>query len=78
MTYFKVINRQTRVSQILNSKEVATFFRNNNARDYAVSNALSPKDRALNNLLNSIVIASFGLAIVILATEIVRNIFTIL
>ena len=36
-TQFKVINRTTRIEQILNASEVARFFTFNNIREYAIS-----------------------------------------
>jgi len=87
MTYYKVINRATRNEQIFSKKEMENFFYSglekgkkplNNWRDYAVSQTLSPKHKALNNFIDAIAISCFSLAFVILITEIVRDNFTIL
>jgi hypothetical protein len=36
-TQFKVINRTTRIEQILNASEVARFFKLNSIKEYAIS-----------------------------------------
>lgn len=78
MRYFKVTNRETRNAQILNDVEFSVFFKKNDIRDYAIYKSLSPKDKQINNFIDSVAISCFGLAFIILITEIVRDNFTIL
>tara|TARA_R100000655_G_scaffold90012_2_gene130555 strand:- start:869 stop:1126 length:258 start_codon:yes stop_codon:yes gene_type:complete len=85
MTYYKVTNRTTRKTQIFNASEYANFFGylgngkyRNDFSNYAVSTTLNPKDKAFNSFLDSLAFACFGLAFIILITEIVRDNFTIL
>ena len=79
--YFKVINRVTREEQIFNSEEFDRFFHCfydeqtqkvkyiNNMRDYAIHCIKRDKDEWLLNLA----LACFGVAIVLLVTEIIMQ-----
>ncbi len=78
MRYFKITNRETRSAQILTELELTTFFKKNSIRDYAISNTLSPKDKQINNFIDVVAVSCFGLAFIILITEIIRDNFTIL
>jgi len=73
MTYFKVVNRTTRTEQIFNHNEAIQFFKKNNIREYAVSNALNPKDTIINNFVNTIAISFFSVAFVILISNVIFN-----
>ena len=75
MKYYKVINRETRKEQIFTNDELNTFLVKNKFNDYAISKTLSPKDQAFNNMLDSIAIACFSLAFIVLATEFITRIF---
>ena len=75
MTYFKVVNRQTRQAQIFTNDELNTFLSKNNFNDYAISRTLSPKDKAFNDVVDTILVSSFSLAIIVLTTELITRIF---
>lgn len=71
MVYFKVVNRTTRTEQLFNHNEAIQFFKKNNIREYAVSNALSPKDKKINDFINTVAISFFSVAFVILISNII-------
>jgi len=75
MTYFKVVNRTTRKEQIFTNDELNTFLIKNKFNDYAISKTLSPRNKAFNNMLDTIAVACFSLAFIVLATEIITRIF---
>ena len=78
---FRVINRTTREEQVFNSKELKRFFHceydhqtgkikyNNDWNDYAVS-SIKPKTESWLEVLG---FAFLGMAIIIIATEIVMQ-----
>ena len=51
-TQFKVINRTTRIEQILNASEVARFFKLNSIKEYAIS-TIKPTEDILETLFIS-------------------------
>jgi hypothetical protein len=51
-TQFKVISRNTRKEQILNASEVATFFKLNSIKEYAIS-TIKPTEDILETLFIS-------------------------
>ncbi len=73
MRYFKVTNRQTRNAQILNDVEFSVFFKKNNIRDYAIYKSLSPKDKAFNNMIDTIATSLFAVAFIVLITNFITN-----
>ena len=73
MRYFKVTNRQTRNAQILNDVEFSVFFKKNNIRDYAIYKTLSPKDKAFNNMIDTIATSLFAVAFIVLITKFITN-----
>jgi len=73
MRYFKVTNRQTRNAQILNDVEFSVFFKKNNIRDYAIYKTLSPKDKAFNNMIDTIATSLFAVAFIVLITNFITN-----
>jgi len=73
MTYFKVTNRETRNELILTNDELLTFLKKNSVREYAISQTLSPKDKAFNEVLDTIAVSCFSVAFIILATNIITN-----
>lgn len=75
MRYFKVTNRETRNAQILNDVEFSVFFKKNDIRDYAIYKSLSPKDKQINNFIDSVATSLFAVAFIVLATEIITRIF---
>ena len=75
MTYFKVVNRETRKEQIFTNDELNTFLIRNKFNDYAISKTLSPRNKAFNNMLDTIAVACFSLAFIVLATEFITRIF---
>lgn len=75
MRYFKVTNRETRNAQILNDVEFSVFFKKNNIRDYAIYKSLSPKDKQINNFIDTIATALFSVVFIVLATELITRIF---
>lgn len=75
MRYFKVTNRETRNAQILNDVEFAVFFKKNNIRDYAIYKSLSPKDKQINDFIDTIASSLFAVAFIVLATELITRIF---
>ena len=66
-TQFKVINRTTRIEQILNASEVARFFKLNSIKEYAVSTIKPTKEK----VLDTFIISCFSVALVILTTKII-------
>ncbi len=58
-TQFKVINRTTRVEHILNSSEVARFFRLNNIKEYAISTIKPTEDKIFETFFISFVSVVF-------------------
>lgn len=75
MTYFKVTHRETRQEQIFTNDELNTFLSKNKFNDYAICKTLSPRDRAFNNMLDTIATALFSVAFIIIATEVITRIF---
>jgi len=73
MRYFKVTNRETRNAQILNNEEFSSFFKKNNIRDYAIYKTLSPKDKQINDFIDSVAISFFSLAFIVLTTHLLTN-----
>ena len=73
MTYFKVVNRETRQAQIFTNDELSTFLVKNKFNDYAISKTLSPKDKAFNDVLDTIAISCFSLAFIVLITNFITN-----
>ena len=73
MRYFKVTNRETRNAQILNNEEFSLFFKKNNIRDYAIYKTLSPKDKQINDFIDSVAISFFSLAFIVLTTHLITN-----
>jgi hypothetical protein len=65
-TQFKVINRTTRIEQILNASEVARFFKLNSIKEYAISTIKPTEEKVLDTLAISLI----GVASVILITKI--------
>ena len=66
-TQFKVINRTTRIEQILNASEVARFFKLNSIKEYAISTIKPTEEKVLDTLAISLI----GAAAVILITKII-------
>ena len=78
---FRVINRTTREEQVFNSKELKRFFHceydsqtgkikyNNEHKDYAIS-CVKPKTETALEIIG---FSCFGLALIILITEIVMK-----
>ena len=66
-TQFKVINRTTRIEQILNASEVARFFKLNSIKEYAISTIKPTEEKVLDTLAISLI----GAASVILITKII-------
>tara|TARA_R110002020_G_scaffold165449_2_gene352883 strand:+ start:381 stop:602 length:222 start_codon:yes stop_codon:yes gene_type:complete len=64
---FKVINRTTRIEQILNASEVARFFKLNSIKEYAISTIKPTEEKVLDTLAISLI----GAASVILITKII-------
>ena len=64
---FKVINRTTRIEQILNASEVARFFKLNSIKEYAISTIKPTEEKVLDTLAISLI----GAAAVILITKII-------
>lgn len=73
MKHFKVTNRQTRNEQILNEVEFSLFFKKNNIRDYAIYKTLSPKDKAFNDMLDTIAVSLFAVAFIVLISNFITN-----
>jgi len=81
MNYYKVVNRTTRQEQIFSNDEALKFFKctwrgnkphyKNNIKDYAISQTLSPKDRQINNFIDTLAVSFFSVAFVILISNIV-------
>ena len=70
MLYYKVTNRTTRKSLILNESEFVKFFCKNNFRDYATEKTLSPKDQQINDFINTIAISLFSVAMVVFISNV--------
>ena len=66
-TQFKVINRTSRIEQILNASEVARFFKLNSIKEYAISTIKPTEEKVLDTLAISLI----GAAAVILITKII-------
>ena len=67
MTQFRVINRTSRIEQILNASEVARFFKLNSIKEYAISTIKPTEEKVLDTLAISLI----GAAAVILITKII-------
>ena len=68
-TQFKVINRTTRIEQLLNASEVSRFFKLNDIREYAISKVKSNSDKAIDVYI----ISSIAVLSVILITKIIMQ-----
>ena len=68
-TQFKVINRTSRIEQILNASEVARFFKLNSIKEYAISTIKPTEEKVLDTLAISLI----GAAAVILITKIIMQ-----
>ena len=68
-TQFKVINRTTRIEQLLNASEVSRFFKLNDIREYAISKVKSNLDKAIDVYI----ISSIAVLSVILITKIIMQ-----
>ena len=66
-TQFKVINRTTRIEQILNASEVARFFKFNSIKEYAISTIKPIEEK----VLDTFIVSCFSVALVILTTKII-------
>ena len=66
-TQFKVINRTTRIEQILNASEVARFFKFNSIKEYAISTIKPIEEK----VLDTFIVSCFSVALVILITKII-------
>ena len=66
-TQFKVINRATRIEQILNASEVARFFKLNSIKEYAIS-TLKPTEE---KVLDTFIISGISVVFVICLTKII-------
>ena len=84
MTYYKVINRETRNAQIFSQEEMQNFFYSglekgkkplNDWKDYAVSTTESPQDKEILKFINTIAISLFSVACVILISNFITNLF---
>ena len=65
-TQFKVINRTSRIEQILNASEVARFFKFNSIRDYAISTIKPTED-----IFETVFISFVSVVFVICVTKII-------
>ena len=65
-TQFRVINRTTRIEQILNASEVARFFKFNSVKEYAIS-TIKPKE----DILHTFAISTIAVCSVIVMTKII-------
>ena len=52
-TQFKVINRTTRIEQILNASEVARFFKLNSIKEYAISTIKPTEEKTFETVFIS-------------------------
>ena len=68
-TQFKVINRITRIEQILNASEVARFFKLNNIREYAISTIKPTEEK----VLDTFIISGISVVFVICLTKIIMQ-----
>ena len=66
-TQFKVINRTTRIEQILNASEVARFFKLNSIKEYAISTIKSTEDK----IFETVFISFVSIVFVICVTKII-------
>ena len=66
-TQFRVINRTTRIEQILNASEVARFFKFNSIKEYAISTIKPIEEK----VLDTFIVSCFSVALVILTTKII-------
>ena len=66
MTQFKVINRTTRIEQILNASEVARFFKLNSIKEYAISTIKPTED-----ILETVFISFVSVVFVVCVTKII-------
>ena len=62
-TQFKVINRTTRIEQILNASEVARFFKLNSIREYAISTIKPTEEKIFETVFISFVSVVFVVCI---------------
>ena len=66
-TQFKVINRTTRIEQILNASEVARFFKLNSIKEYAISTIKPTEEK----VLDTFIISGISVVFVICLTKII-------
>ena len=66
-TQFRVINRTSRIEQILNASEVARFFKLNSIKEYAISTIKPIEEK----VLDTFIVSCFSVALVILTTKII-------
>ena len=59
MTQFRVINRTSRIEQILNASEVARFFKLNSIKEYAISTIKPTEDKIFETVFISFVSVVF-------------------
>jgi hypothetical protein len=62
-TQFKVINRTTRIEQILNASEVARFFKLNSIKEYAISTIKPIEDKIFETVFISFVSVVFVICV---------------
>ena len=58
-TQFKVINRTSRIEQILNASEVARFFKLNSIKEYAISTIKPTEEKIFETVFISFVSVVF-------------------
>ena len=68
-TQFKVISRNTRKEQILNTSEVATFFKLNSIKEYAISTIKPTEEK----VLDTFIISGISVVFVVCITKIIMQ-----
>ena len=68
MSQFRVINRTTRIEQILNASEVARFFKLNSIKEYAISTIKPTED-----ILETLFISFASVVFVVCITKIIMQ-----
>ena len=68
-TQFRVINRTTRIEQILNASEVARFFKFNSVKEYAISTIKPTEEK----VLDTFIISGISVVFVICLTKIIMQ-----
>ena len=66
-TQFKVINRTSRIEQILNASEVSRFFKLNIIKEYAISTIKPTEEK----VLDTFIISGISVVFVICITKII-------